>query len=513
MVGLPYLPMNEDIITIARQWRRADARNKRELIRRIVKTGSAEGLRMLAQIVNRDGDVEIRRTARKAWETLQRFCSRKEELQEVHPEESSDLDMNSEEQIFAWLQSDSQELEVRALMEAQRIRSKNVLDYLRDYWDYFHDERVRATLVKTIASLGGADDIPLIYRFLEDANPRVRANAIEALDLINHPNTFPIFVQWLSDPDNRVKANCLKALRRMGGEEVNRILSDMLGSEYASYKESALYVIGLQPSRPGLNLLIDYLNFETEPDLVERAWHVVYEFAETGVPGASEFIRDCEEHWNESPPAESQPRQADFQPEELRSDDRDVVIRAMTRVMEQKLVQYGSLLVEALQRFEGDLKISSYAVRIIGELGLKEHVPVLLPFLKSEDDRVRANTVEAIGLLGKGREFLEPSLRDHHNRVKANAIVALRDSPRTNVIEALYGMVSDTDPLYRRSAVYAIRMLRSEMALSALEQLLYDADEMVRAQALEVLKQYEICGIEGATAILQQHGGSLYDNE
>jgi len=515
--------MNETITDIAKRWGGADPAIKRELIREIVRSGSKEGLRLLNQIVSRDRDVEIRQAARKAYETLERYCEQSEVSYQGMDEE---LLLSMEDQIFAWLQSDDRELEIKAMQEAQACNSARVLEYLRETWDYWQDERVRATLVKTLAVLGGVDEIPLIYRFLEDENPRVRANAIEALDLMNHPNVYPVFVQWLSDSDNRVKANCLKALRKIGGDSVNKILADMLRSEYTSYKESAIYVISLTPSRPGLSLLREFLYSEYDPDLLERALYVIQDFSVRGLREASDVLIEYGNGWEalveveqtQAQPkvsvnrkAEPAPSKSGFDPEMLKSSDRDVVRTGLQWVLDLKLIQQGPQLARLLTAWSEDSRLLSFIIRIVGELGLSDYVSMILPHLKSEDDRVRANAVEAIGLLRKGREFLEPALKDHNNRVRANAIVALKDLPKFAVMEAVYQMVADSDPLYRRSALYAIRHLKNEMALSALEQLLYDADDTVRAQALEVLKHYEICGVPGATHILKQHGDSLYE--
>ena len=74
--------MNEKIISIIKDWRNADMVLKRELIKEIVKTGSIDGLKLLSQIVNRDRDIEIRQSARKAYNSLYKYC---------YPEEESNL--------------------------------------------------------------------------------------------------------------------------------------------------------------------------------------------------------------------------------------------------------------------------------------------------------------------------------------------------------------------------------------------------------------------------------------
>ena len=496
--------MNETIANIIKAWRESDITKKQILIKEIVKTGSPDGLKLLSQVVAREADIEIRQSARKAYNALYKYCY---PGLDDHQKNDPSSEKVAREDLESWLKSRDPEQEMRALLELQIHPDGHLLDYLRGSFEDFFDDRVKATLVKTIGMQLEAKDVPICYRFLEDESPRVRANAIEALELINHPNTYMIFIQWLSDPDNRVKANCIKALRKLGQQSVNRILEDMLHSEYMAYKESALYVISLNPSKLGLSLIQGFLESEHDPSLTERAVHVVHVFAEAGVPGAEDYLSEYYGTNQFQDPDDV--GFLSFDPKDLESNDSEVVLRALSRVLENQYSEMGPRVVDLLHRFEGDYRVCSYTIRVLGELGLLEFLSQILPFLNSEDDRVRANAVEAIGKLGKGVEYLSPFLEDRNNRVRANAVVAMADG--LDVSEAISRMASHEDPLFRRSALYAIKQVRLESSLAALEALIHDEEVGIRNQALEVLQFYEICGINGSTEILQQQGQSLYE--
>jgi len=495
--------VNEVILDIVKKWRESDSPARHDLIRDIVKTGSPDGLKLLSQVVNRDKDIEIRQSARKAYNTLYRYCY------PAHEEEEEAAKVQSgagDEQILNLLQSQDPDQEMKALQEMRSELHPRSFQYVRQYATSFHDDRVKATLVKTIAQQRKAEDVPVVYNFLEDESPRVRANAIEALEMIDHPNTYMIFIQWLSDSDNRVKANCIKALRKLGQQSVNRILEDMLHSEYTAYKESALYVISLNPSKQGFYLIQGFLAEEYDPSLVERAWHVVHDFAQAGVPGAQDYI---DQYYSQAYGDDfEESYYADFDGSDLDSDDPEVVLRALSRILENDYREYASAMIDLLQRFQGDSRIESYVVRIFGELTLSDYMSQILPFLNSEDDRVRANAVEAIGLMGDHADSLVPFLQDRNNRVRANAIVAL--SSKYDVSESVADMAAHEDPLFRRSVLYAIKKIKNPLVLNSLENLIHDQEVSIRNQALEVLQFYEICGIEGATDILQSQGQSLY---
>lgn len=494
--------MNDVIIQIIKEWRSADTALKRELIRQIVKTGSQDGLKLLSQIVNRDRDIEIRQSARKAYNSLYKYCFN---ASDEDPSYSIEVSFDDQE-LIEMLGSSDPEREMKALVYMQSHDSQSAFSYLRLNYDRYSDDRVKATLVKTIGIYGEAKDIPICYCFLEDASPRVRANAIEALEVIDHPNTYMIFIQWLSDSDNRVKANCIKALHKLGQQSVNRILDEMLTSEYVAYKESAMYVLSLSPSKQGLYLLQKFLTEEFDHALIERALHIIHEFSDAEVPGAQEYLNEY--YVGESDSEMDAGWNSDFNPDDLYSDDPEVVLRSLARVLENEFTNYGEELVNLLRVDSQDVRIISSILRILGELEMVDCLDQVLVYLNSPENRVRANAVEAAGRLGYKDDDMMKFLEDDNNRVRANAIVAL--SAHFDVSDAVNKMSRHSDPIFRMSLLYAIREIRSSFAIDALNYLIHDNEESVRIQAMEILQFYEICGIEGATQILQKHGQSLY---
>ena len=496
--------MNEQIAKIIRSWRDAPKLDKLSLVRDIVKTGQKDGIKLLSQIVSRDNDIEVRQSARKAYNVLHRYCFG--ENQNI-PESSEKSEKISLEMLYNMLADGDPDQEFEALIYLQENPIIEVIDYLREHYKSYGDDRVKATLVKTIGMQGSSVDVPIVYTFLEDESPRVRANAIEELEYINHPNTYSIYVQWLSDSDNRVKANCIKALRRLGSSNVNKILEDMLHSDYVAYKESALYVISLSPSTSGLYLIQDFLSHELDVSLIENAINIIQDFVEHNIEGADHYI---DEYYGDHSYLEyDEVIDCGFDEKDLESNDPDIVLRALSRILENQYVDFGPQLISILEIHSKNSKISSYLIRILGELKLKEFLPQILPYLNSDDARVRANTVETIGYFGKAEIFLEKFLKDTNNRVRANAIIAL-DGTRINPLENCIDLAYHQDPIYKRSAIFAMKHLKNKELLDVLSYLIRDQDEMVRNQALEVIQFYEICGITEATEILQNCGVSLY---
>ncbi len=105
------------------------------------------------------------------------------------------------------------------------------------------DERVRATLVKTIGVAGNTMAMSAILESLLDPDRRVRANAIETYAEMKDSHIFKHLASFLHDPDNRVRGNAVKVLMEMGYEPAFAALLDMLKSDQELMRLSALWVI------------------------------------------------------------------------------------------------------------------------------------------------------------------------------------------------------------------------------------------------------------------------------
>jgi len=148
-------------------------------------------------------------------------------------------------------------------------------------------------------------------------------------------------------------------------------------------------------------------------------------------------------------------------------------------------------IVNWLKESGGDKKVQASYLMALGRLGGTPEVKAIAPFLTSGDDRVRANTVEALGMIyerygiSEIPEMVKSSLSDRHNRVRANAIVAMEG--KNEAEEALEQMVYSGSPTYQRSAIYAISVLGQVRYKPFLEFLSRAKEKMVQKQATEVL--------------------------
>jgi HEAT repeat protein len=126
-----------------------------------------------------------------------------------------------------------------------------------------------------------------------------------------------------------------------------------------------------------------------------------------------------------------------------------------------------------------DPAIGSKAVLLAGQSMCS---PVwLADHLRNPSPRVRANAIEAIwGHVGEQhRELLTGALEDRHNRVAANAALALYFGQEPAGIRALYAMGEDPDRMLRGSAAWAMGQTEDPRFRFALRRLADDPEPNV----------------------------------
>lgn len=131
---------------------------------------------------------------------------------------------------------------------------------------------------------------------------------------------------------------------------------------------------------------------------------------------------------------------------------------------------------------------------MLGKYGNVHTIPVIARSLLSEDKRIRANAVEAIGNIGGGqvKELLLPYLKDSSNRVKANTAIALWEfnELRSVVKKAFDEMIVDRDKWMKASAFYAFGEIKADEFVQILLNSIDDSDEDICKNAFLALVGY-----------------------
>jgi len=136
----------------------------------------------------------------------------------------------------------------------------------------------------------------------------------------------------------------------------------------------------------------------------------------------------------------------------------------------------GQALLRSLER-EWNHDNRASLVISLGDLKRKEFVSPLFSLLSDENDRVRANAVEAIGRCMERKtvlRYLEEMLTDSNNRARANAAMAIWLMGEKSGLEELVRMTEDEDPLISCSGLYGIGEAFTDENVRICQQFLSD---------------------------------------
>jgi hypothetical protein len=146
-------------------------------------------------------------------------------------------------------------------------------------------------------------------------------------------------------------------------------------------------------------------------------------------------------------------------------------------------------LVTLLRPFlkSNNLDIASKCALILGR---EDRGMQWLKEVMEKTERSRANLVESLWPR-KEREvdrLLQSALLDPHQRVAANAVYGLYLRNHDTWVAALNGLVGSSDPAFRRSGVWLLKLTAQPDAPSRLLPLIRDTDAHVRKAAFDALK-------------------------
>lgn len=147
------------------------------------------------------------------------------------------------------------------------------------------------------------------------------------------------------------------------------------------------------------------------------------------------------------------------------------------KLCESKKPEAEQFLKTYLSNCKDNIQIS-YLTKNIGiYFPSEENLLLLMPFLKHEDDRIVANTIEGIEAIGssKGVIVLSQLLEHKSNRVRTNAAIALGKFDAEKSFAVISKMLTpEAGAHFRISACHAIKTLRDPRFLDQLEPALLD---------------------------------------
>jgi len=405
--------------------------------------------------------------------------------------------------------------------------------------------RVRANAIEALERIGSPDAYPYIVGFLQDKDNRVRTNAALALNKFGKVNLIRTLDGMLKDSKVWMRDSATYALSVIKIPEAVPLLANAMEDSYEGIRVKAkralqsLLAKGVTGARDVLDRHPDVKDEESLEDFIRLGERELascpVENREAAAPaegGATQLPRPVEAAHGVGPqetrpqgvgpgggepPDQSQPstvddsREASATPSDgkpasigpdsppalpppkgqydLHSSDTATRIRELQRVVSAQDLGMGPLLVECLEK-EQDAHVLATIAISLGRLGFRAATESLIKLLESEDHRVRANTVEALGLLQseESQKFLIRHIKDPHPRVVANALWALKDYPFLDIYPHIETMSLHRKEEFRRSSIWLISRLKTLAAIRFLERLVHqDRSADIRSRATKLL--------------------------
>jgi HEAT repeat protein len=477
------LKPSENLKSILLQLQSSDESDRRNALLELIRCRDPRRDLILQKLAADDPSVELRYYARKALSSLQGPGSASPSPP-LSPLSSSLRDL---------LLSGDLRQRLLGLKKAGEMPSRETAVLVRAGLEIEDNPLVRSAFIATLGQMGTSEDVPLLISFLNEADSRVRANAVEALGQIGGKEAMHHLVPLIKDPDNRVRTNAITVLHASGTIDLIDLLDEMTTSDAVWMRDSALFAL-FHFGDPRAHRILRHV---ADRDPLERLRHKARHYL-------SRLLSDSVA----AKPAEA----ATVDGGETPPENALVVSRyaflvqllaPQRRISLLKLENLGkedeTALWEMLSK-EDDSYNLALILSYLKKIGSAEHCERLLPFLRSADDRVRANAVEAVATIAPEaiQGHLVALVDDPHNRVRANAISALMRNLAFDPFPGLKSLAGDSREVYRRSALFVLSLSPRREFLPLLERLLDDPRIKVRDFAFEILEDYVRAGIAGA---------------
>ncbi|HNV68229.1 MAG TPA: HEAT repeat domain-containing protein [Candidatus Ozemobacteraceae bacterium] len=320
---------------------------------------------------------------------------------------------------------------------------------------------IRQAIVTGLNKSPMNEDRELFEVFFKDQHPQIRHLAMAGLDLFAAPERATLINDWLQrEKDDTVRFDLLQRAAAEKSPVFYTEFVKLLSSPNDQYKRLARQALIDMGSSALDRILSEYpkMSLVLKEQMILVLGGIGHE---RGRPAILEALRG-KERW-------------------LRLN----AIEALAQVGEHSLARR----FEEMLRAEKDDWVIATLASILGRVGNRDQIPLISDCLSHRDARVRANSVESLGMLAgpECRDQLQPFLRDPNDRVRVNAAIVLWRLGDREVTGILKELIKDSNKWVRASAAFALGEIADPDAVPVLLTALVDKEEVVYKNVLEAL--------------------------
>ncbi|MBI3892769.1 MAG: HEAT repeat domain-containing protein [Candidatus Wallbacteria bacterium] len=341
---------------------------------------------------------------------------------------------------------------------------------------------VRASLVSSLALVGGAAAAALYRALLRDPDARVRANAVDAIELAGNDADLLATASCLADPSPRVRGAAIRACVRVSKDRFLSHLQGMLSADAVADRAAALHVARTLQFPERFDFLRDHFLAEAHPRLSEASAAAL---ASEAVAGRRDEVlsllaqlpaggrRKCLRAALGLPPESNEP---DAGPTLVASSG--VPLDAETSgsfEMVWGLQQQGQLtpqLVRQKLASHSDPLTTVTLLQAVADQRLADAFDLTQPFTYARDRRVRLAAIAVLGGLDdpRTRACLWSLVKDRDAEVSRRALAALAATAPESAFHAACSLLEMSQPAAVRRGLELLGEMGQPAALAAVLQ-------------------------------------------
>lgn len=324
-------------------------------------------------------------------------------------------------------------------------------------------DRVKATIIKALGTLGDVSVVGLLCDHLKHQDSRVRANAIEALADVGGDVVGDMLLPLLDDANNRVRANAVVALWKLshkrGIVQGTEALRQMLASPVPLMRASAAAAMGMIGDESFFQLLMECLQ-DPDPQVRRNAGKAMEQLP--SIPKVAPLLK-------------------------ILADDDSTVSQSAVKIL-SRTPEAIEPLISALS--SANPRVRANAALALASGGYSDAIDSLAMLLKDFNPEVRLRAVEAISRMDdhRIREWIFPLLDDDNDAVRATAVSALPRTGESDISSHLLKRLDDTSWRVRANALEALETVEyGDLLECAVRILESEQNSRVKAIAARIL--------------------------
>lgn len=351
------------------------------------------------------------------------------------------------------------------------------------------DPLVLARLIRAVASLDANGQRETLIRLSRHRDITVRAAAVEALWNVSDNAVLQAILPLLKDDSAKVRGPAIVLMIRRAHPTSRALAEKVLASQKTWMRLAALFAMGGMTEPWARQALIQHIRTVSLPRLVRslarEAISISGQPAPATVSEANTIYTDLTRHL---------PELGDEAAVRAALDSQDPLLRTHGLQNARRFNEAQMLpLLTRLVQYEQDPLVLATLVKALGRVGGVAQTDSIRKFLEHEDERVRANAIEALAIaqLGPELDAICKSLlvEEEAPRLQKQAAAQLFANNPQEATAHFRGMILGEDAVARQNALQIFSTIQDDRLIGVIKDALRDPRRDVYGAATTALRR------------------------